>query len=160
MTIGFAALAAGIRPAGTQGTSGAAYAAGSAPTVDTLSGNGQDQGLAGLSGLSEGDFMKLFLAQLQNQDPTQPLDDKDMLAQLAQFSMIDTLQAVQKSLGGTQLAQSSSLIGKTVTGMATDGQPLTGVVDHIVQDSTGIALIVGNRAIVPSAVSVVTDTGA
>ena len=51
--------------------------------------------------------MKLFLAQLQNQDPTKPMDDSQMLGQLSQMSQIQTLQEVQKSLEGSQLAQSS-----------------------------------------------------
>lgn len=103
--------------------------------------------------LGRDDFLKLLLAQLQNQDPTQPVDDKEMLAELAQFTMIDTLQGVQKSMEGTQLAQASSLIGKSVTGTGTDGQPLSGVVDSLVQDSTGITLSVNGRSISPTSVT-------
>jgi flagellar basal-body rod modification protein FlgD len=113
--------------------------------------------LTGAFGLSRDDFFKLFLAQLQHQDPTKPLDDQQMLGELAQFSMIDTLSAVEKSLSGQQLAQGSSLIGKQVQGMATDGKTLTGVVDSVYQDSTkGLVLVVGTRAITPDNVSLVT----
>jgi len=102
-------------------------------------------------GLSKDDFFKLFLEQLKNQDPTQPMDDKEFLAQLAQFTMIDTLQQVQKSLGGTQLAQASALIGDQVIGMDTSGLPATGTVDRIVQDSTGIMLVLEGGALVDPA---------
>lgn len=109
-------------------------------------------------GLGRDDFFKLFLAQLRNQDPTQPMDDKEFLAQLALFSLIDTMQEVKKALGGTQLAQASSLIGKRVEGPGVDGLPLSGVVDLVVQDGSGLALVVGDRAIRADAVSTVATT--
>jgi len=113
--------------------------------VDTLK---KDSGSTDVFGLGKDDFFKLFLAQLQNQDPTQPMDDKEFLAQLAQLTMIDTLEQVKSSLGGTQLAQASALIGDQVIGTDTKGLPATGVVDRIVQDSTGIMLVLEGGAIV------------
>jgi flagellar basal-body rod modification protein FlgD len=110
-------------------------------------------------GLSKDDFFKLFLSQLKNQDPTAPMDDKEFLAQLAQFTMIDTLQQVQKSLGGTQLAQASALIGDQVIGTDTSGLPAAGTVDRIVQDSTGILLVLEGGGIVdPASVTQVVKT--
>jgi len=110
-------------------------------------------------GLSKDDFFKLFLNQLKNQDPTSPMDDKEFLAQLAQFTMIDTLQQVQKSLGGTQLAQASALIGDQVIGTDTSGLPASGTVDRIVQDSTGILLVLDGGSLVdPTQVTQVIKT--
>jgi flagellar basal-body rod modification protein FlgD len=112
-------------------------------------------------GLGKDDFFKLFLAQLRNQDPTQPLDDKEFIAQLAQFSLIDTMQQVSKSLGGTQLAQASALIGDQVIGTDTRGLPATGIVDRIVQDADGIILVLDNGALMePSQVSQVSHVQA
>jgi flagellar basal-body rod modification protein FlgD len=112
-------------------------------------------------GLGKDDFFKLFLAQLRNQDPTKPLDDKEFIAQLAQFSLIDTMQQVSKSLGGTQLAQASALIGDQVVGTDTSGLPAIGTVDRIVQDTTGIFLVLDSGALLePSQVSQVTHTQA
>ncbi len=102
-------------------------------------------------GLSKDDFFKMFLSQLKNQDPTAPMDDKDMLNQMAQFTMIDTLQQVQKSLGGTQLAQASALIGDQVIGTDTSGLPASGTVDRIVQDSTGLTLVLEGGALMDPA---------
>jgi flagellar basal-body rod modification protein FlgD len=111
-------------------------------------------------GLSKDDFFKLFLNQLKNQDPTSPMDDKDMLAQMAQFTMIDTLQQVNKSLGGTQLAQASALIGDQVIGTDTSGKSATGTVDRIVQDSTGILLVLDGGSLVdPANVTQVIKSG-
>jgi flagellar basal-body rod modification protein FlgD len=102
-------------------------------------------------GLSKDDFFKLFLDQLKNQDPTSPMDDKEFLAQLAQFTMIDTLQQTQKSLGGTQLAQASALIGDQVIGTDTSGLPASGTVDRIVQDPTGLTLVLEGGALMDPA---------
>jgi flagellar basal-body rod modification protein FlgD len=113
-------------------------------------------GTSDVFGLGKDDFFKLFLAQLKNQDPTKPMDDKEFIAQLAQFSLIDTMQQVQKALGGTQLAQASSLIGEQVIGTDTTGNPVDGVVDRVVQDQDGILLVVGNQVVEPAKVTSVT----
>lgn len=58
-----------------------------------------------LSDLDQGDFLKLMLAQMEQQDPLAPVDQKEMLAQMAQFSslagttrMADTLSAISAKL--------------------------------------------------------------
>jgi flagellar basal-body rod modification protein FlgD len=102
-------------------------------------------------GLSKDDFFKMFLSQLKNQDPTAPMDDKEMLSEMAQFTMIDTLQQVQKALGGTQLAQASALIGDQVIGTDVSGLPASGTVDRIVQDPTGLTLVLEGGALMDPA---------
>jgi flagellar basal-body rod modification protein FlgD len=105
-------------------------------------------------GMTSDDFMTLFLTQLQNQDPTQPMDDKQMLTELAQFTMISTLGNVQKALGGSQLANASALIGDQVIGTDTNGLPASGIVDRIVQDSQGIMLVLeGGQIVEPDSVT-------
>jgi flagellar basal-body rod modification protein FlgD len=111
-------------------------------------------------GLGRDDFFKLFLAQLKNQDPTKPVDDKEFIAQLAQFTMIDTLKSLDKSMAGTQLAQASSLIGKHVEGKAIDGTPVSGIVEKLIQDTDGIALVVGGKSVQSSDITLVTPADA
>ena len=118
----------------------------------------KDDGSSDVFGLGKDDFFKLFLAQLKNQDPTKPMDDKEFIAQLAQFSLIDTMQQVQKALGGTQLAQASGLIGRHVIGNDTAGTAVDGVVDRVVQDGQGILLLVGSQLVDPAKVTSVDDT--
>ncbi len=67
--------------------------------------------------LGKNEFMKILITQLQNQDPMQPLQDRDFIAQMAQFSsveqimnMADEMKQMRQSLGWA-----SSLIGKTVS---------------------------------------------
>ena len=138
--------------AGVSGLTGA-YASGGTNIdgVTTLKKSGD---ATDVFGLGKDDFFKLFLAQLRNQDPTQPLDDKEFLAQLAQFTMIDTLEQVKSSLGGTQLAQASALIGDHVIGTDSTGQPANAVVDRIVQDQQGIMLVLeGGQLVDPKNVT-------
>lgn len=47
------------------------------------------------------EFLKLLVAQLKNQDPMNPMDGKDMAAQLAQFSTVEQLIAMNKSMEAT-----------------------------------------------------------
>lgn len=42
----------------------------------------------GLGALDQGDFLRLLLTQLQQQDPLEPVDNKEMLAQMAQFTAL------------------------------------------------------------------------
>ncbi len=55
-------------------------------------------------------FMKLLIAQLQNQDPTNPMDGSQMAAQLAQFSSLEQLQQINTTLTG-QTTSSGTLLG-------------------------------------------------
>jgi flagellar basal-body rod modification protein FlgD len=67
------------------------------------------------------DFLTLFIAQLQNQDPMNPLDSAEFTAQLAQFSNVEQLYQVNANLSGIQETLNSQeqqdyidIIGKTV----------------------------------------------
>jgi len=80
-------------------------------------------------------FLLLLLTQLQNQDPTNPMENTDMVAQLAQFSQLEQIANVSKGIeamtGYIQAQnqfQTLSLIGKDVLAennqfSLTDGKP-------------------------------------
>ncbi|MGE7020368.1 flagellar hook assembly protein FlgD [Solibacillus cecembensis] len=66
-------------------------------------------------------FLKILITQLQNQDPTSPMDDKEFIAQMAQFSSLEQMQNMTKAMENllvsqnqTQLMSYSSFIGKEV----------------------------------------------
>ncbi|WP_052366403.1 flagellar hook assembly protein FlgD [Geomicrobium sp. JCM 19055] len=72
--------------------------------------------------LGKDDFLKLLIAQLQNQDPLDPMDDREFIAQMAQFSSLEqmtNMNAAMQKLSNQQesaaLVQHSELIGKNVT---------------------------------------------
>jgi flagellar basal-body rod modification protein FlgD len=143
---GTASSAATTATAGTNASS-------SSSGVDTLGSDGSTS----TYGLNSDDFMKLFLAQMQNQDPTKPMDDSQMLSELSQMTQVSTLTDVQKSLQGSQLAQCSALIGKNVTGQDVNGTKVDGVVTSVTQSTdAGLVLQVGTQYIKPTAVITVT----
>ena len=80
-------------------------------------------GTSALSKLSGNfnDFLKLLMTQLQNQDPTAPMDTNQFTTQLVQFSsveqQIDTNASLNKLISlqqGGEVLQSAALVGKTV----------------------------------------------
>jgi flagellar basal-body rod modification protein FlgD len=149
---GAATTASSTSAASTASTSSAAPTDTGTGNVDTITKSGTSAGY----GLSSDDFMKLFLAQLQNQDPTKPVDDSQMLNELSQMTQVSTLQGVQTALQGSQLAQSSALIGKNVTGLDVNGAAVDGVVTSVTQSTdAGLVLQVGTQYIKPDAVTVV-----
>ena len=95
------------------------------------------------------DYMKLMVTQLQNQNPLEPLDNKDMSAQLAQFSQLQQTEnlntSFSKVLESVQRSYASSLIGKEVSFQlqAADGtmQTQTGEVDEVVIGPDGTLLL-------------------
>ena len=58
-----------------------------------------------ISGMGRDEFLKMLVAQLKNQDPLNPMDGKDMAAQLAQFSSVEQLIQLNKSVDAQKEAQ-------------------------------------------------------
>lgn len=57
-------------------------------------------------------FLKLLTVQLSNQNPLEPMNDRDFFAQMAQLGQVQGMDQLQKSM---QVSQAASLMGKTVT---------------------------------------------
>jgi len=125
--------------------------------------------------LGKDDFLKILVTQLRNQDPSQPLQDRDFIAQMAQFSSVEQLMNMSEEM--TKLRQSlgsaSSLIGMTVewNGMSDTGIGTTysGIVEAItIRDGVQHASV-GGRDVkvddlttityVPSSAQVASSTG-
>lgn len=91
-------------------------------------------------------FLQLMMVQLQNQDPLEPTDQDQMLAQQAQFTQIEKLDNLTKVISqSNQLLQASSLIGKSV--MVANGEG--GVTSHevtsvLLDDQGGIGIQAGD----------------
>lgn len=103
--------------------------------------------------LGKDDFLKILVTQLRNQDPSQPLQDREFIAQMAQFSSVEQLMNMSEQM--TKLRQSlgsaSSLIGMTVEwdGLSDMGVETTysGVVEAIsIKDGDQYAKI-GDRSV-------------
>jgi len=96
------------------------------------------------------DYMKLLIAQLQNQDPLEPLDNQEMASQLAQFSQLQQLETMNGSfarvLTSVERTYASSLLGKEVsffsqTQSATSNTQ-SGIVEQVYNDVDGEVLLV------------------
>lgn len=93
------------------------------------------------SNSGESDFLKLLVAQLNNQDPLSPQDNGEFLSQLAQFSTVEgveklnlTLEQFSSGMLSNQALQATALVGRSVqipsdVGQLNIGAPLTGSVD-------------------------------
>ncbi len=81
------------------------------------------------------DFLKLMISELQNQDPLNPMDNKDMLAQISQIRAIGSNDKLTTTLDtvlrGQNFSSATNLIGKTVKGLDNTGLNVTGVVDRV-----------------------------
>ena len=109
--------------------------------------------------LDKDGFLKLFVAQLQHQDPTSPMDSNDSMQQMTSFSMVEqiTNMASSNSKIAASLSTSSAvgLIGRTVTYTGTDKLPHTGTVERVATSKDGAATITvgGIAGIDPSTIT-------
>ncbi len=90
-------------------------------------------------GSDKATFLKLLVAQLSNQDPLNPTEDKEFVTQLAQFTSLEQLQEINAGVGTlnttmtqSQLMTATGFIGKNVvaagdqlTKFTMDGQTVT-----------------------------------
>ena len=95
-------------------------------------------------------FLKLLVAQMKNQDPTDPMDSTQYMAQLASFSQVEQSvqmnQKLDQMLQSSTLAQADAIIGRTVT--SADGET-SGKVAEVRLISNGIvAVLEGGKEVV------------
>ncbi len=129
-------------------------------TLSTLRQGGVDAGAAvGKSAeqLGQSDFIELLVAQMNNQDPTKPLDPSQFMNQLAQFSTVNGIQELKSAfdslagrLSSEQSLQAASLVGRSVLvpggqGILTAGGTIAGVVD-LPQQTSELNLRIINAA--------------
>ena len=95
--------------------------------------------------LDKDGFLKLFVAQLQHQDPTSPMDTNDSMQQMSSFSMVE--QITNMASTNTKIAASLNtssavgLIGRTVTYMDSNDQLHSGKVEKVATSKDGVSTI-------------------
>ena len=113
------------------------------------------------SSLSLNDFVTLLVTELQQQDPTQPVDNSTILNEVSQMQAISSNMQLSTTMQSMQLGQSvstgSSLLGKTVTGVDTNNNPVNGVVDSVTVASGQVQVNVGSQIVNISNVSSIVD---
>ncbi|HEX8027537.1 MAG TPA: flagellar hook capping FlgD N-terminal domain-containing protein [Vicinamibacterales bacterium] len=95
--------------------------------------------------IKQEDFIKLFLSQLQFQDPLEPVDNREFLAQLAQFSNLEQTRQTSQNTEGLLVMNSSSqalaLLNKNVA-IEGQGAATSGVVSAVQFTTSGPELTV------------------
>lgn len=95
-------------------------------------------------------FLQLLVAQMKNQDPTQPMDATEQVSQLATFSQVEqsiqTNRNLESLLSSSALSEADAVIGRTLT--SADGT-VKGVVKQVKLTSDGITATLDNGQDVP-----------
>lgn len=97
-------------------------------------------------------FLKLLTTELSNQDPMSPMQDKDFISQLAQFSSLEQSQTLNQNMESFMQSQSitsaAALVGKNVNALnPTTGEMIYGKVDSIRLNSGQLTLQIGGNDI-------------
>lgn len=107
--------------------------------------------------LGKDDFLKLLVAQLQHQDPTNPMDSKDFMGQLAQFSTLEQttnmVQSISRLAVASSVTQAVDLIGRNVTFDRPDGSIGSGTALGVSIADGAVQIDVGGESVAPSAIT-------
>ncbi len=93
--------------------------------------------------LGKDEFLNLLITQLKYQDPLEPMEDKEFIAQMAQFSSLEQMKNVSTSV---ECLKAYSLIGKTVKAVITDESD--GSSKTIEGEAEGVRISGGNAYLV------------
>ena len=102
--------------------------------------------------LDKNAFLKLLVTQLRHQDPMNPMEDKEFISQLAQFSSLEQMQSLNTGFEGLSkssiASQAFALIGRTIdyADPAYDS-PLTGKVDKVTFEYGSPILNIGTQKV-------------
>lgn len=111
---------------------------GTAATTSATTGAAAKATTSVASKMNADTFLQLLMAQLQNQDPTKPMDSTEYVGQLATFSQVEqatkTNQKLDSLLSASFLDQADAIIGRTIT--SADGT-VSGVVASVRVTSEG-----------------------
>src|SRR5690554_1117739 len=89
--------------------------------------------------LGKDEFLKLLITQLKYQDPLEPMDDKEFIAQMAQFTSLEQMRNMSNSM---ENMRAYSLIGKTVYADFRDD--VTGEFKAVEGEVEGVRIISGD----------------
>jgi flagellar basal-body rod modification protein FlgD len=122
------------------GATGATGAAGAAGATDQT--------------LNKDTFLQLLVTQMQYQDPMEPMNNEDMLAQLAQFSSLEQMNNLNKSfesladvLRQQSLMTASNLLGQEISATTSSGLKVDGPVDKVTVSGGTVYLNVGSQVV-------------
>jgi flagellar basal-body rod modification protein FlgD len=96
-------------------------------------------------------FVTLLVTELQNQDPTEPMKNSEILQQISQMKAIASNDKMSDTLTSMQLQQNmlsgSALLGKTIKGLNDQGTSVSGVVDKVSVGGDTVTLKIGSESV-------------
>jgi len=97
-------------------------------------------------------FFKIFVTELTNQDPLEPMNNKDFIVQMAQFSSVEQLNNLNENLtnllNAQILSQASEMIGYKVEGKdLSTGKIIQGKVKQVYLKDNQVYLLIGDKSI-------------
>jgi len=129
----------------------------SALPMSSLTGTDTSKTANASNSLGQDAFLKLLVAQLKYQDPMNPADGADFMAQTAQFTMVEKLAEMQKqgetTIVGQQQMQAIQLVGKQVSYVDDYGTSRKGTVESVRFAADGQTLSVNGKSIKQSNVT-------
>ena len=123
------------------------------PVTNSSPTTGSTTKTTGKKNLDTGDFMKLLITQLQNQDPTQPMKNEELLQQVTQIGTLQSQNSLQDTMKKlvlqNQIGSAAGLIGKTVVGVNESGEQVGGLVTSIRVEDDQVKLELDNGQALP-----------
>ncbi|HZQ87363.1 MAG TPA: flagellar hook capping FlgD N-terminal domain-containing protein [Acidimicrobiales bacterium] len=102
-------------------------------------------------------FLKLLVAELKYQNPLNPADPNQYLAQTAQFSMVQKINDLDTQMTAmnkaSQEAAAAALIGRHITGSTASGDTVQGTVTGVQATGSDVQLLVGGQDVPMTAVT-------
>ena len=99
--------------------------------------------------LGKDDFFLILAAQLQYQDPLQPMEDREFIAQMAQFTALEQMTNIaqlQQKSNAMQQYQAFNLVGKHVEGVDKDDNKIIGLVSEVlIKDGLAVLKVDGKE---------------
>lgn len=96
-------------------------------------------------------FVELLVAEMQAQDPLNPMSNEEILSQISQIRSIAATTRLTSTLDGVLLGQNiataSSLIGRRITGLDADGGKVTGTVERVTVEGGTATLHIGQQRV-------------
>lgn len=104
------------------------------------------------SGLGKDSFLKLLVTELRHQDPTKPMEDKEFISQMAQFSSLEQMSNLNKEMkslvASAKSAEAYGILGKEIQAYdPVQKKPITGIVNSVFYKGEELMIGVGKEEV-------------